>query len=945
MQNAPNPESTCLALFEQYGLDRLVKSITPGCWQPIWLRLEELVKTHPFHDSSEKQVFIDLFFTHCLSRVSAQKTGSDLWGLVEKWFEIRNPPPKSASLSRDEQSATVLFTLKLRDKIRDWLLAVECSHLELLGEPYQQVMLRLWKQVFLESFSPINMLWKEEAPSQNLNTALRLKDHGWPGLLAASMYYPLDAEEFDVDCDALLESILPLHCKNILICWLTNIPYFNGHMKHRDRLCLYVPRLCSAFIKRPAILGLPYFVGIVQEIMTGFWRASYIGGNNAAALSAFGDFISAMINRFCPNLPQPAVRTRKPGERIRIGYISRNFFRQAVSYYMINRILHHDRDKFEVFAFSLGDYQDAFTEMYVKHCDHYEKFTDLKNFGAIINGVIQSQLDILIFTDIGMDAVTYILSGLRLAPVQCAMVGHGTTTGMPTIDYYISGDFEAPSAQDQYREKLVRLPNLGAAQFLPDPPVPGITRSDLGIPDDAVLFISCANGIKHRPERELLYIEILKQAPNAWLLLKPFTSQDSLDGRLSKRLKERAASAGVADRLLIIPAIGHYRSVLGLLGISDVQLDTYPYGGWTTNMEALYSGLPLVTQEGELSRSRWGAGMLRALGIQEGIATNEEEFVAWAARFARDPQLRWQVSQTIKSRVVDVLFNGPAAQPAFERAILDILRSDDETTAPSASPPPAIAQLPLLKQLGTVSILLPKNVYVATSIAPRDYPAQRAALASWQKAGFRILSLNPQEELARLTAEFPDIEFFPSPRDARERYGKPYVYFDDILACLAGTGAPVGGIINSDIHLIDPRLYELAVELPTGSTMFGSRFEADSPDAKMGKLYDLGFDFFFFRREALSAFPPEQFCLGLPWWDYWAGIYPIDHHIPSFRVVTPAALHLPHPAGWNWDSWLSLGQALAHYYPPPFALNQETMPHYTRLIARRINQEARDVRL
>ena len=118
--------------------------------------------------------------------------------------------------------------------------------------------------------------------------------------------------------------------------------------------------------------------------------------------------------------------------------------------------------------------------------------------------------------------------------------------------------------------------------------------------------------------------------------------------------------------------------LMALLQLADVQLDTYPYGGWTTNLEALYYGLPVVTQQGNLARSRWGAGLLSAMGISEGIAQNEREFVDWAVRFALEPRLRAQVSQKIEERAPKVLFDGEAAQPAYEAALVRMILAKEK---------------------------------------------------------------------------------------------------------------------------------------------------------------------------------------------------------------------------------------------------------------------------
>lgn len=177
---------------------------------------------------------------------------------------------------------------------------------------------------------------------------------------------------------------------------------------------------------------------------------------------------------------------------------------------------------------------------------------------------------------------------------------------------------------------------MGVCQLPPVKNVSSLTRSSIGVPDDAILFVSCANGLKHGDSRNHLLIDILKAMDNAYLVMKPFQDFRRIDERYTKHLQTIFNDAGVGDRLVVLDPFPSAGDLMGLLCLADVQLDTYPFGGWTTNLEALYYHLPIVTQIGDLARSRWGAKMLEALGVQEGIATNEAEYVAWAIKLGRD---------------------------------------------------------------------------------------------------------------------------------------------------------------------------------------------------------------------------------------------------------------------------------------------------------------------
>ena len=119
---------------------------------------------------------------------------------------------------------------------------------------------------------------------------------------------------------------------------------------------------------------------------------------------------------------------------------------------------------------------------------------------------------------------------------------------------------------------------------------------------------------------------------------------------------------------------GH-QGVFGLLALADAQLDTYPFNGWTTTIEALCLALPTVTQEGTGYRSRLGAGFLRAMGIEEGIAASPEQYIDWAVRLANDPALCQWIRNRIKAARKPMLFDNPVLQVEYENALIRMVRA------------------------------------------------------------------------------------------------------------------------------------------------------------------------------------------------------------------------------------------------------------------------------
>lgn len=666
-----DPASPHQELYAKYDI-RIAPSVQAMDWATVWQDFEADYNKYGTEQEKERGIYTDLFMICVLENIPADSMsdqGDLLITVMEKWMIHRKCPPRCGHLKDKEKMVNINFALLMRDRLTKYLLSTPYAKFAAIDQIKQSRMINFWRAVFLNHSSSLHLT--KEPVDRVTSPASPL----YPDVLIQSMYNPSPNAGISVDLEKLMFSNAPIAIKVILAFWLTNVPYFNGNDEMRRIALKNLHTFSSAAAKHTALIPAGLFHACTEHFTQSFWRASYLGGNHIQELSAYGDFIHAKMKQLYPDLAKLKFRKRrKKTGKIRIGYISSNFCNQAVSYYMVNRFLHHDKEKFEIVTFQIQKRTDEMTKRIEEHSDKFITITDFNDIGAIAKQIMDSSLDILIYADIGMDQVTYKLGAMQLAPVQCVLVGHGTTTGLPTIQYYISGDFEPVNGDEHYREKLVRLPNLGAAQYAPFIPNEKITRSYFNLPEDKVIFVSCANGIKHGPERDKLLIDILRQAENAVIVLKPFMANPLVEDRFVNRIKTAANEAGVGERLILLPPLPKPSDLLALLAVSDVQLDTYPYGGWTTNLEALYVGLPIVTQEGEMARNRWGAAMLRVLGIKEGIATNEQEYVEWAVRFANDDSLRMKLRHHINNSVKDKLFNGQKAQVDYEEFLAAIYK-------------------------------------------------------------------------------------------------------------------------------------------------------------------------------------------------------------------------------------------------------------------------------
>jgi protein O-GlcNAc transferase len=265
-----------------------------------------------------------------------------------------------------------------------------------------------------------------------------------------------------------------------------------------------------------------------------------------------------------------------------------------------------------------------------------------------VDAIMDQQPDVLIYPEIGMDPMAARLASLRLAPVQAAAWGHPETTGLPTIDYYLSAeDFEPANAQENYTERLVALPHLGCF-YRPSPvAVVDADLRSLGIDTDSPLLICPGMPFKYAPQYDSVITEIARRLGRCRFIF--FRSRlNSTSDKVRRRLEAAFARSRLDfDELVTFIPWQDRRGFYGLLKRADVFLDTIGFSGFNTAAQAVECGLPIVTREGRFMRGRLASGILRRMGLSELIARSEEDYVALAIRLVRDQEYRDQVRERI----------------------------------------------------------------------------------------------------------------------------------------------------------------------------------------------------------------------------------------------------------------------------------------------------------
>jgi tetratricopeptide (TPR) repeat protein len=211
--------------------------------------------------------------------------------------------------------------------------------------------------------------------------------------------------------------------------------------------------------------------------------------------------------------------------------------------------------------------------------------------------------------------------------------------------------------------------------------------------------------------------------------------------------------------------------------------------------------------------------------------------------------------------------------------------------------------------------LNPAQIVVATSIPPRRKAFHRATLGTWKALGFEIISVNPPDEIGTLAPFFPDVTFVPTTKIHRSASGNPYVRLDAIFDALAATGAAVCGIVNADIAFGPcPDLPQFLAEHAPDGLVFGSRVDTAEAVVPRGDFFDIGFDYFFFGQKLLRALPGSEFCMGLPWWDYFTPRFALEQRLPTVHNLSPVAFHVLHPTNWAPRAWHEFGLYFAQNF-------------------------------
>lgn len=413
-----------------------------------------------------------------------------------------------------------------------------------------------------------------------------------------------------------------------------------------------------------------------QDAVGASWDAFHLHYHGEPVVDeqrVLGRLTARLAAAACPEHAAPRrVPAPDPRGRLRVGFASSLLCTHTITVLFRGWMERLDREKFSVHIYHLGDEVDDTTRV-LEACA--EAFHHLPGapLSATADAIASDQLHALIYPDLGMDRRVLRLAALRLAPVQAVSWGHPVTTGLPHIDYFLSGEaMESAAAEGHYTERLIRLPGLGI--HLSPPPAPASReRGYFGLKDGETVLLVPQSPFKLLPRFDDLYAQLCARIPRARIVFIMSAAaqatrgvKDTLIGRFLAAFRRRGLD--LTAHLHILPQLDH-GDFLALNTMSDLFLDAPGWSGGRTTIEAASCGLLPVTLPGRLMRQRHTAGILNILGLPELIARDEADYVDIAVRAATDAPWRTELQTRLAGALPD-FWQNEANVRALEAAIV-----------------------------------------------------------------------------------------------------------------------------------------------------------------------------------------------------------------------------------------------------------------------------------
>jgi len=401
--------------------------------------------------------------------------------------------------------------------------------------------------------------------------------------------------------------------------------------------------------------------GDVEESLAHYRRAAELDPGSAQTLS---DFLAARIyvgphdavdsaraygayeERFGRPLldTTPFTQSRDTGRRLRIAYVSNDLSEHVISYFLEAVLERHDRSRVEVWCYDRTRLRDATSERLERLTDVWRRVPEA-DFATLAAQVRADAIDVLVDLKGHFDDNSLPLFARKSAPVQFTWLGYPDTTGLSTMDGWITDRHIAADLSGQYAaERIVALDGFFMC-FRPKPGAP--TPAPLPSRSRGAITFGCFNAYsKVSPAMRSALAQILRRVAGSRLLMTAVPR-----GEARARLLAGFEAAGVDPSRIEMRGRSTHAEFLALHDEIDLALDSFPYNGTTTTLHALWMGVPFVALAGSTHVARVGASILANIGLEDWIARDVSDYVRIAAERAADPARLAELRQTLRARL------------------------------------------------------------------------------------------------------------------------------------------------------------------------------------------------------------------------------------------------------------------------------------------------------
>ncbi len=371
---------------------------------------------------------------------------------------------------------------------------------------------------------------------------------------------------------------------------------------------------------------------------------------------------------------------RSPDRRLRIGYVSSHFYNHCQSLFTTPLFEHHDRSRFEIVAYSCVENPDAATERLKKSVDDWRDVSRLDD-AALADLIRGDVVDVLVDLAMHMGNGRLKAFAEKPAPVQISWLAYPGTTGLSAIDYRITDRYLDPPelGEGPYSERSIVLPD---SFWCYDPLTDGVDSGPLPALTNGYVTFGCLNHFRKINEPLLrLWAEVLSRVQDSRLLLL------APPGQARARIVDALGQRGIDSRRIAFTARCARTEYLRIYRQIDVCLDSHPYGGHTTSMDAFWMGVPVVSLVGPTVVGRAAITIAKNLRLDSLVANTNEDFAAVAMALATDWDRLRELRQCLRANLqASPLMQGRRFAQALEEAYRQTFRRWCSGAPPEPTP-------------------------------------------------------------------------------------------------------------------------------------------------------------------------------------------------------------------------------------------------------------------